>query len=132
MPGETNLAQLLRSMDPVLQEGEYVFATVDAEIEVPAVCRFQEREGVSLILLHEEAERHGLGYTYPCRMITLNVHSSLEAVGFLAAIATRLAAQGISANVVSAFHHDHLFVPSADAVRALTILRGLSKSQPSL
>ena len=45
-------------------------------------------------------------------MITLDVHSSLESVGFLAAVSARLAAAGIPCNAVSAFHHDHLFVPS--------------------
>jgi hypothetical protein len=49
----------------------------------------------------------------------LTVHSSLEAVGFLAAITARLAETGISVNVVSAFYHDHLFVPHDRADEAL-------------
>ena len=49
----------------------------------------------------------------------------LEAVGFLAAITTRLAEDGIPVNAVSAFHHDHLFVPLDrldDAMAALAEL----------
>ena len=54
------------------------------------------------------------------------MHSSLEAVGFLARITTKLAAHGISVNAVSAFYHDHLFVPTARADEALTLLRELA------
>jgi uncharacterized protein len=40
---------------------------------------------------------------FACRMITLNVHSSLEAVGFLAAITRQLAQAGMGVNPASAF-----------------------------
>ena len=59
-------------------------------------------------------------------MITLTVHSALDAVGFLAAVTARLAAAGIGANPVSAFFHDHLFVPAARADEALALLRSLA------
>ena len=53
----------------------------------------------------------GITGVFPCHMITVMVHSALDAVGFLATITTRLAAAGIGVNLVSAFFHDHLFVP---------------------
>jgi hypothetical protein len=53
----------------------------------------------------------------------------LEAVGFLAAVLPALAREGISTNVVSAFYHDHLFVPAAQAQHALSILQSLSNSE---
>jgi hypothetical protein len=59
-------------------------------------------------------------------MITLNVHSSLDAVGFLAAITTRLAAAGMGVNPISAFFHDHLFVPAERADEAMAILKTLA------
>ena len=59
-------------------------------------------------------------------MITLNVHSSLEAVGFLAAITARLAAAGMGVNPVSAYFHDHLFVPADRVDEAMAILEGLA------
>jgi hypothetical protein len=58
----------------------------------------------------------------PEMMMTLTVHSSLEAVGFLAAITARLAEAGISVNAISAFCHDHLFVPEDRADEALARL----------
>jgi len=40
-------------------------------------------------------------------LITLNVHSFLESVGFMSEVLTALAAHGISCNVVPAYDHDH-------------------------
>lgn len=63
-------------------------------------------------------------------MITLNVQSSLDAVGFLAVLTTRLAKYGMGVNPVSAFLHDHLFVPvgrEEEAVRELGKLAEESK-----
>ncbi len=44
---------------------------------------FQEAEGLTLILLREEVEAQGLAYEFSCRMITMTVHSFLEAVGYI-------------------------------------------------
>jgi hypothetical protein len=129
MPAESDLNVLLSGMEPLLVAGEYVFCSIAegqfAALGASPVCVFRESEGVTVILRREDAERSALPFAFPCRMITLNVHSSLEAVGFLAAIATKLARQGISVNAVSAFYHDHLFVPAAQAELALQLLREL-------
>jgi hypothetical protein len=50
------------------------------------------------------------------------VHSSLEAVGLTAAVSKKLADKGISANVIAAYYHDHIFVQSAKAEEALYAL----------
>lgn len=130
MAGETNLQKLLGSMSPALLHGVYVFTTLPPGAAVPAgvtpVMVFREDEGDTLILFEEEARAAGLASAFPCRMITLNVHSSLEAVGFLAAITTRLAAAGMGVNPVSGYFHDHLFVPADRAEEAMAILRALA------
>jgi hypothetical protein len=59
-------------------------------------------------------------------MITLNVHSSLEAVGFMAAISTKLAENGIGVNPVSGYYHDHCFVPLGKANEAMKVLQDLA------
>jgi hypothetical protein len=61
------------------------------------------------------------------RQITLNVFSALEGVGLTAAVAVALADAGIACNMVAAFHHDHVFVPEAQAEAALKVLRELSQ-----
>lgn len=124
--GERNLERLLAAMQPVLHPGIFVFATADGDKpDIPpeaVVMRFREAEGLTLILTRDAAAQAGLAATFPSRMITLNIHSSLEAVGFLAAVTARLAAAGMGVNPVSAFFHDHLFVPADRADEAMAVL----------
>ena len=129
MPGETNLARLLATMQPERQPGEYVFCTVAPAAPVPATALgwFRESEGLTLILPRATANAQGLPYHYVSAWLTLTVHSSLEAVGLTAAVATALTAENISCNVVAAYYHDHLFVSHAAAERAMGVLRGLSE-----
>ncbi len=131
MTGIEDLQQLLANMEPELHDGEFVFCTVAKgniadHARLNPLGMFREAEGLTLILPRETAEREGLAGA-PMRMITLTVHSSLEAVGLTAAFSTRLAREGIGANVVAAFHHDHIFVPAADTERALAALKALQK-----
>jgi hypothetical protein len=125
--GEHVLQTLLRDMKPEIQKGIFVFCTIPEDKEIPAAIRpvliFREREGTTAVVLRDEAERTGWSYQFPSRLITLTVHSSLEAVGFLAAITTRLAQAGISVNAVSGYYHDHLFVPDNKAHEALALLQ---------
>ena len=134
MAGETNLAALLMGMRPALQPGNFVFATMPPEGSIPTGAEplmiFREAEGWTLILLEEQARAAGLTFAFPCRMITLEIHSSLDAVGFLAAITARLAAAGMGVNPVSAFYHDHLFVPADRAEEALAILKEMAGGAP--
>jgi hypothetical protein len=132
MTGETNLRRLLAGMTPVLQSGRFVFIALAGGQVPPAdhapVMSFREIEGVTLIVTEDAARKRGLAGTFPCRMITLNVHSSLEAVGFLAAITHHLAQAGMGVNPVSAFYHDHLFVPADRAEEAMRLLADLAET----
>ena len=133
MTGETDLATLLAGMRPVLQPDVMVFATVTGDVELPVgvdpVMVFREREGRTLILREVDAAAAGIPFEFPSRMITLEVHSSLEAVGFLAAITTALAAAGMGVNPVAGYFHDHLFVPADRAEDAMAVLEALSRAE---
>lgn len=130
MAAERDLAALLRHMKPELRPGIFVFSTIAPNERIPAALNpllmFHEQEGTTLVILREEAEAAGLSYAFASRLITLTVHSALDAVGFLAAVTARLAEAGISVNAVSAFHHDHLFVPADRADEALKLLGDMS------
>jgi hypothetical protein len=130
MTGETNLQLLLRNMRPRLNEGRYVFCTVP---KAPApspeiVMYFVEKEAVTLICAQSYADARQLPYQSVFAWVTLEVHSSLEAVGLTAAFASELARHGLSCNVVAGFYHDHVFVPHPDGERALRVLEGLAGS----
>lgn len=129
MTGETNLQTLLRSLSAELIDGVYVFVTLQSG-ELPAGIKprmmFREREGTTFIMLESEAKAHDLPFEFPCRMITLNIHSSLEAVGFMAHIATKLAAVGMGVNPVSGFFHDHLFIPNGREQEAMAVLQQIA------
>lgn len=129
MGGETDLGTLLRTLTATLDPELYVFATLPggaAPTGLAPRMAFREAEGLTLILTRAEAEAHGLAHEFPCRMITLDVHSSLAAVGFIARIATELARAGMGVNPVSGFHHDHLFIPDGREHEALAILAGIA------
>lgn len=127
MTGETDLTTLLHSMEPSLGEQPFIFCSVDAatyaRMQGIPVGMFREQEGITLILEQEQADQAGISYTDLWACITLTVHSSLAAVGFIAAISNRLATAGLSVNPVSAYYHDHLFVPWAERERVMQVLQ---------
>ncbi|MEM7118968.1 MAG: ACT domain-containing protein [Chloroflexota bacterium] len=132
MSGETNLNKLLATMAPQLLEDEYVFVTVEngrygEHATLSPIASFMEAEGLTLVLTKSNADKEGLSYEGSFRCITLLVHSSLEAVGLTAAVATKLAAHQISANVIAGYYHDHIFIQATNADRAMSALHTLSQ-----
>lgn len=134
-PGELSLAKLLATLTATLHPAVYVFAVVRDEDKLPPWSKVQmlfreaDSEGVTVILTQEDATAAGLEYCFPCRKITLDVTSSLDAVGFIAVVATRLAAHGMGVNPVSGFYHDHLFVPQGREEDALRIIAELAEEK---
>ena len=127
MSAITDLNTLLQSMSPELQVGEFVFCTVknplSEVVQLQPIATFMEQEGLTVIVEKQQAQRANLGFDGVFKLITLTVHSSLDAVGLTAAVATKLAEHGISANVVAAFYHDHIFVQTEKAEHAMTALK---------
>ena len=131
MSGEKNLQQLIKTMKPVLNEGEFVFCSlkdVGAIDLKQVICFFKEAETYTVVVSKSLADEWKLSYQYIAAWITLTVHSSLEGVGFTAAFSNALSKQGISCNVIAAYYHDHIFVDSKDADRAMEVLKALSNS----
>lgn len=132
MSGEKNITKLIASMRPILTENEYVFGTLKTfKFERLAllnpISTFQEKEGLTVVVKKEKADENKIPYSGVFRCITLNVHSSLDAVGLTAAVSTKLTQSHISANVIAAYYHDHVFIPSKDAENALIKLNELAQ-----
>jgi len=129
--GELDLSRLLAGLSPNLRDGEYVFCTFAGgqygeHGELSPLAAFQEDEGMTLVVPRAKAEAAGGYYDGVFRCITLEVQSSLDAVGLTAAVSQALASAGIPANVIAAYHHDHVFVPAPRADEALAALRVLA------
>ncbi|MEK6978875.1 MAG: ACT domain-containing protein [Candidatus Micrarchaeota archaeon] len=130
MSGISDVPTLLKSMRPKLANGEFVFCSIQPNQfaahseELNPLLVFREDEGITLIIEKKIADKNNLKYSdsETWALITLTVHSDLSAVGFIAAITTKLAKSGIPVNAVSAYYHDHLFVPHAMAVKAMQAL----------
>jgi hypothetical protein len=127
--GETDLGRLLATLSPAIDPARYVFLSTDAReaavLADSALMWFREDEGITLVVPAEAAAAAGRPVF---RRITLGVHSSLAAVGLTAAVSNALTEAGISANIVAAFYHDHVFVPAADSAPAMAALVSLQQS----
>ena len=128
--GETNLNNLIKNMEPILNDGEYVFASVSNVTSIPrdsTICEIKEKEGITVVLSKKDAEELELTFEFVAVWITLNIHSSLEAVGLTAAFASELGKHNISCNVIAGYYHDHIFVDKKDAEKAMKVLWNMTK-----
>ena len=128
---ERNLEKLLANLNPKLSDESYIFyvspsSTFSYFMELNPICFFREDEGVTLILEKAIADKNEISYEMTFKKITLQIHSSLEAVGLTAAVSDALAKNDISSNVVAAYYHDHIFVPHDKAEKAIKVLEQLS------
>jgi hypothetical protein len=133
MAGETDLSKMLASLAPKLRDEEYIFCTMangryGDHPKLEPIASFMEAEGLTLVIRRHRADEHGILYEAVFKCIALSVHSSLEAVGLTAVVATKLTEKGISANVIAAFYHDHVFVQAHRAEAALAALEELAHS----
>jgi len=132
MSGERDLETQRREMAPRLRPETFVYCSFP-DFRIPAglapIRTFREAEGVTAVVEKTQAEVSAGPYVFESHLITLTVHSSLDAVGILATLAVRLAGADIPCNVVAGYHHDHLFVPTDRAQQAMSLL-GLISAPP--
>jgi len=133
MYGIIDIITLLKEMKPVLDDTKYVFTTkecfelTEEIVKLKPIATFLEKEGMTLVISQEQADLHNFTYGVVLQKITLEVHSSLEAVGLTAAISAALTKQNISANIIAGHYHDHVFVPCHQAQHALQTLEDITR-----
>lgn len=124
---ESDLATLLRTMEPVLFPRPYGYVLSDEAASFPVFATVAEAEGRTVVA--ELADLEAAGHrSAPWARISLTVQSDLAAVGLTAAFAGALGRQRISCNVIAGFHHDHLFVPWDRRFDAMAALEALSRA----
>ncbi|WP_028374681.1 ACT domain-containing protein [Leeuwenhoekiella sp. MAR_2009_132] len=131
MTGEKNLKKLIKGMKPKLNTGTFIFCSVgdlNAINRNETLFEFKEPEGITIVLEQAKADALHLNYSYCSSWITLEIYSSLEAVGLTAAFSTALARAQISCNVIAGYYHDHIFVAQEDAEKAMNVLKALSNT----
>ena len=136
---EQTLRQLLRGLSPGISEGKFWVGTFPESQMMGLAgylqyitCIYREKEGLTAVF-QEEAKEELERYTEkkvegPFALITLQVDSSLMAVGLLAKVTEALAREKIPVNAFSAYFHDHLLVPFEKKDEALAALKKLQKS----
>ncbi len=131
MPGETNLQKLLGSMSPELAARRIRLRHALARHAAAGGC--PPRHGLPRARGRHADPPRGRGEGGRPRFRVPQPHDHAERpflagrrVGFLAAITARLAAAGMGVNPVSAYFHDHLFIPADRAGEAMTILEALA------
>jgi uncharacterized protein len=128
MSGLTDLKDTLASMRVSCDEIEYGFASIPDDSGISrdkVLATFLEDARLAVIAPKEYLDYKKIKNEGPYAKLTIDVHTSLELVGLTAVIATKLADNGISANVVAAFYHDHVFVQYDLRQKAIELLESL-------
>lgn len=123
--GQTDLTTMLATLQVRRRPGVFTFASV-ARL-TPALVQaadaiVRESHAITVVLTVDTARALGVPVGVEMAWLSLTVHSSLEAVGLTAVLATRLARHDIACNVLAGHHHDHLLVPAARAEDAMSAL----------
>ena len=119
----------MKGLSPRLYTDEYVFVCVQTLEKVPLaeiIALFRETEGLTLVLKKTLANELRLPYSFIAARISLEMETSLNAIGITAYFSTLLAKAGISCNVFAGYYHDHLFVPFGKRNEALQLLKDLN------
>ena len=130
MSGETDLETMLAGLIVELRPGRYTMVSLDDPVPLGAGVEalIIEAEGITAVTTVELATERGWYHDFEAAWLTLQVHSSLEAVGLTVAVAATLAERGIACNVLAGYFHDHLLVPRSRAEEAVAGLESLSAS----
>lgn len=132
MQAITELDRLIKEMKPIIHPEPLVYCAVTAEqmtskMLTDSFAMINEAEAITLITSPEQAQSFGFKASETFQRIELKVYSSLEAVGLTAAVSQCLTEHNISANVIAAYHHDHILIPQKDAQKGYQALLALTQ-----
>jgi len=132
MPGQTNLSEVLKSLQISCDNIQYGFGMTKSdsiELNNEILGTFKEIEGLTVIAQKEYLEKNNIQHEGAYAKLTIEVHTSLELVGLTAVLAKQLGENNISANVVAGYFHDHIFVQYNVHEKAIAALNLLKESK---
>lgn len=127
MVAVSDLQAMLRGMEPILAPAPFgIVCQPSLPAGLTPFATVAEVEGLTVVAKKDELAAFGLAGDQDWALISLTLHSDLAAVGLTAALSRSLADEGISANVIAGFYHDHILVPWARRDDALAALKRLA------
>jgi hypothetical protein len=131
LPVDPSLSKLLATLKPVLTGPTFVFATFRPNEVIPQSLPiqmiFHEAKGTTVITSRAGADVENIDYQSPCRMLTLEMDSSLEVVGFVPFVAKKLEGLDMSVNFVSGYFYNHCFVPLGREEEAIKCVEEIAR-----
>lgn len=128
MFGHIDLSEVLKSLQVSCDNVEYGFASLKNKItfiDAEVLGTFKENEGLTIIASKDYFIRNKIKYQGSYAKLTIDVHTSLELIGLTPVLAGKLADNKISANVIAAYFHDHIFVQYESRQKAIDALYAL-------
>ena len=131
MSGQTDLRAMLQSISVSVRPDRYTVLTLSKDEKRPQVGHgvaavMEESEGITVVATVQRARHEGWPEDFVAAWLTIDVHSSLEAVGLTAAFSRALGRAGIACNIIAAFHHDHILVPHDKSEAAVEVIEALA------
>jgi len=131
MSGQTDLRALLQSISVSVRPERYTVLTIRNDEQSPSLGHgvaavIEESEGITVVATLDRARTEGWPEDFVAAWLTIDVHSSLEAVGLTAAFSRALGRAGIACNIIAAFHHDHILVPHDKSEAAVEVIEALA------
>jgi uncharacterized protein len=130
MADQTNLSEVLKALKVSCDDNAYGFVSVkntQFKFEEGIIGIFQEKEGVTIIATNEYLAKNDLKPEALFAKMTVEVETSLQLVGLTAILATKLAENNISANVIAGYFHDYIFVQYEARQKAIDVLNSLKE-----
>jgi hypothetical protein len=131
MSGQTDLRAMLQSITVSVRPARYTVLTLPNDEQSPPMGHgvaavIEEGEGLTVVATVERARTEGWPVDFVAAWLTIDVHSSLEAVGLTAAFSRALGRAGIACNVIAAYYHDHILVPHDESDMAVEVIEALA------
>jgi hypothetical protein len=128
MTDQANLSEVFKALTVSCDDITYGFVSVENtqfKFEEGMIGTFQEKEGVTIVATNEYLAKNGLQPEALFAKLTVEIETSLQMVGLTALLATKLAENNISANVIAGYFHDYIFVQYDMRQKALEVLNAL-------